>query len=165
MNRFLSLIILLMGITPICHAVSINEQAPQFERIPLQGGTPISLAAYRGKVVFLDFWASWCGPCRQSMPVLDEIRQELAPRGFEILAINMDFRVEDALRFLRDYPVSYPVLRDTGVLPETYGLEVMPTSYLIDRQGFIRHIHYGYRRGDGAQLRSAFLQLLEETDD
>jgi thiol-disulfide isomerase/thioredoxin len=98
------------------------------------------------------------------MPVLEKLHKELAPKGFEVIAVNLDYRVEDALRFLRRYPVSYPVLRDTGTLPELYELEVMPTSYLIDRKGIIRHIHYGYRKGDEAILRRAFLQLLEESD-
>ena len=143
-------------------AVAPQQIAPSFERVPLQGGAPVSLESFKGQVVYLDFWASWCGPCRKSMPFLESLRKAHHADGFEVLAINMDAYVDEALRFLRAYPVSYPVLRDTGSLPELYGVEVMPTSYLIDRNGIVRMVHYGFRNGDKTGIRKAVTQLLEE---
>ncbi len=143
-------------------AAAPYQPAPLFERVPLRGGEPVSLADYRGKVVVVDFWASWCGPCRKSMPFLEELRKQHHARGFEVLAINLDARVDDALRFLRFYPVSYPVLRDTGTLPELYGVRGMPTSYYIDRRGVVRLIHIGFDDSDQSDVRKLVLDLLEE---
>ncbi|MCB1846629.1 MAG: TlpA family protein disulfide reductase, partial [Halieaceae bacterium] len=122
-----------------------------------------SLAALRGKVVYLDFWASWCGPCRVSFPQLEQLRQELGPRGFEVLAVNVDEVEPDALRFLAQLPVSYPVVRDgSGATPAAYGILGMPTGYLIDRDGVVRLVHQGYRKSDGEVLRASILELLGE---
>ena len=146
-------------------AADKGSLAPDFERPTLQGGPPVSLEDYRGKVVLVDFWASWCGPCRQSMPFLNSLRERYNPTGFEVLAVNVDTEVDEALRFLKRYPVSYPVLSDSGALPELYGLEVMPTSYLIDREGVVRHIHYGFRKGDEADISRAVKRLLGENNE
>lgn len=139
--------------------------APAFERVPLHGGAPIALEDYRGKVVMVDFWASWCAPCRKSMPYFNELRAQYRKRGFEILAVNLDGRIDQALRFLKDYPVNYPVVHDSGVLPELYGLQVMPTSYIIDRQGRVHDIHYGFKNSDKAGIRRAIESALEEKSD
>lgn len=143
-------------------AVYPDQAAPAFERMPLQGGQPIALENYRGKVVVVDFWASWCGPCRKSMPFLDQLRRKHQNRGFEVLAINLDAHVDEALRFLRYFPVSYPVLRDTGALPELYGVQGMPTSFYIDRRGIVRFIHIGFSDGDKADVRKVVMKLLDE---
>lgn len=164
MRLFLTptLLILVGLFTAPVFALAPNDQAPDFDRVPLQGGQPIALEDYRGRVVLVDFWASWCGPCRKSMPFLNKLRERYYPSGFEILAVNMDAYVDEALRFLKRYPVKYPVLRDTGSLPELYGVQVMPTSYLIDRKGIVRHIHYGFRAGDEVDITRAVARLLEE---
>jgi len=123
----------------------------------------MSLESLRGKVVYLDFWASWCGPCRVSFPQLEQLRHELGPDGFEVLAINVDEEEADARQFLADVPVSYPVVRDgEGITPQTYGILGMPTGYLIDRQGVVREIHQGFRKSDGDKLRTAIIALLGE---
>ena len=93
--------------------VSVGQQAPAID-LPLLPAGPenIQLADLRGKVVYVDFWASWCGPCRVSFPLLEKIRTELGPRGFEVLAVNVDEFEEDARKFLLELPVSYPVAYD-----------------------------------------------------
>ena len=122
-----------------------------------------SLAQLHGKVVYLDFWASWCGPCRMSFPQLEQLRQDLSPRGFEVLAVNVDEFEADALTFLEEIPVSYPVVRDgEAVTPRAYGILGMPTGYLIDREGVVRLVHQGFRKHDGAKLRAEIIQLLGE---
>ena len=126
-------------------------------------GAKLSLAQLRGKVVYLDFWASWCGPCRMSFPQLEQLRQDLSPRGFEVLAVNVDEFKADALEFLEEIPVSYPVVRDgEGLTPRAYGILGMPTGYLIDRSGVVRLVHQGFRKHDGAKLRAEIIELLGE---
>ena len=132
--------------------------------LPAMAGEPgatMSLAELSGKVVYLDFWASWCGPCRVSFPQLEALRSELGPRGFEILAVNLDEFEADALAFLEQVPVSYPVVRDAaGDSPASFGVLGMPTGFLIDRDGILRLIHQGYRKSDGAKLRQEIIHLL-----
>ncbi len=144
-------------------AVTVGQVAPDFERMPLKGGQPVNLSDYLGQVIYLDFWASWCGPCRQSMPLMNEMYQDLSGQGFLVLAVNLDAYIDKALKFLKQYPVSYPVVRDIGgVLPEIYGLQGMPTAYLIDRKGIVRYVHHGFRRGDAPDIREAVETLLRE---
>lgn len=146
------------------YAVDVGQRAPDFERVPLHGGAPITLADFSGQVVYLDFWASWCGPCRQSMPLLNRLYKDLGPQGFTVLAVNLDAYVDEALGFLIRQPVNYPMVRDTGgVLPALYGLQGMPTAYLIDRAGFVRYIHYGFKRSDAGPIREAVETLLQES--
>jgi thiol-disulfide isomerase/thioredoxin len=129
----------------------------------LSGGDEVSLASLRGKVVYLDFWASWCGPCRVSFPQLEKLRDELGAQGFEVYAINVDEVEADAQRFLNEVPVNYVVVRDgSGATPQAYGILGMPTGYLIDRQGVVRKIHQGFKKSDGAKLRAEIVELLGE---
>ena len=113
--------------------------------------------------LLVEFSASWCGPCRVSFPILEQLRDELGPEGFEVLAINVDENESDALKFLSDMSVSYLVVRDDeAATPQTYGILGMPTGYLIDRQGVVREIHQGFRKSDGDQLRTTIVELLGE---
>lgn len=141
----------------------VGQAAPAVSLPSLSGSGDISLESLRGKVVYLDFWASWCGPCRVSFPQLEVLRNELGGDGFEVFAINVDEQEADALKFLEAVPVSYPLVRDAaGTTPQTYGILGMPTGYLIDREGIVRDIHQGYRKSDGEKLRAAIVQLLGE---
>jgi thiol-disulfide isomerase/thioredoxin len=144
-------------------AVSVGDKAPDFNIPRLETKGIISLKQYRGKVVYVDFWASWCGPCRQSLPALNSIRQEFRSKGFEVIAINLDEEREDAMEFLKEFPVAYPTARDTsGKVPEAYGLVGMPTAYLIDRKGNIQMVHEGFKKTDGAPLKAEIKKLLSQ---
>ena len=124
--------------------------------------TTYSLDALLGKVVYVDFWASWCGPCRVSFPILDELRAEFGPRGFEVLAINVDEEREDALAFLKDVPVRYLLVHDPeGNTPRSFGILGMPTGFLVGRDGRVRKVHEGFRRSDEKILRAEIMELLE----
>ncbi len=129
----------------------------------MSAAAQVSLDSLRGKVVYVDFWASWCGPCRISFPILQQLRDELGPEGFEVLAINLDEDESDARQFLADVTVSYPVVRDAaGVTPRAFGVMGMPTGYLVDRAGVVRVIHQGFRKSDGEPLRASIVELLGE---
>ena len=144
-------------------ALSEGARAPDFSAPLLSGPGSLSLSAHRGKVVYLDFWASWCPPCLVSLPVLDELRREFPPEHFAVVAVNVDREPNKALAFLSKHPIGYASASDPdGRIPETFGIETMPTSFLIDRNGVVRHVHRGFRRGDEDLLRQRIRALLPE---
>ena len=151
---------------PLCanaQGVAVGEAAPAVSLPALGSEGEVSLKSLSGKVVYLDFWASWCGPCRVSFPLLDQLREELGPDGFEVFAINVDEDPSDAEQFLAEVPVSYLIVRDAaGVTPESFGILGMPTGYLIDRKGIVRNIHQGFRKSDEDKLRTEIIALLGE---
>ena len=137
--------------------------APPFELPDIYGKTQHRLSDYQGQVIYLDFWASWCGPCRKSLPMLNELRKELHTQGFEVIAINLDEEAEMGHKFLEKFPVSYPILfDDNGSTPRAYEVRAMPTSYLIDRQGYLRKVHQGFKPSDMKNIRLEVKELLEE---
>jgi len=141
-------------------ALELGDKAPAFSAPGLSGGT-VSLSAYRGKVVYLDFWASWCGPCAKSLPALEELRKEFAPGDFQIVAVNLDRDPAVAAKFLKQRPVGYPSATDPkGSVPAAFGVETMPTSFLIDRSGVVRHVHRGFRESDVDPLRKEIQKLV-----
>ena len=144
-------------------ALEAGDRAPDFAAPALSGGGSVRLSEYRGKIVYLDFWASWCAPCLKAMPELEKIRSEFRAEAFQIVAVNLDRKKKKALRFLEKHPVGYPSASDPkGRLPDQFGLETMPTSYLIDANGVIRYVHRGFKAGDGSILRLEIRRLLEE---
>jgi thiol-disulfide isomerase/thioredoxin len=135
---------------------------PDFDLPGLQGEPAVSLEDYRGKVVYLDFWASWCGPCRQSMPLYEAMYRDIGSDDFEILAINLDEEPRDALEFVARHPVSYPVLADpSGETAEAWGLKVMPTSYLLDTSGHVVREYPGFKASHIEQIRHDITALLQ----
>jgi peroxiredoxin len=163
--RFGLIAALLLAATPVL-AVEIGKPAPAFALTAMDGGTPMSLEQLKGKVVFVDFWASWCGPCRQSLPQYEKLRTELAQQEFAIVAINLDEEAADASAFLKQHPVNYTILRDpAGDVPKAFGLAGMPTSYLIDRDGIVRAVHTGFDPADIEKLRVEIHALLEKHAD
>jgi len=157
------LLMFLYSASPL--ALETGDPAPPFILPALTGTESIRLNDYRGKVVFLDFWASWCGPCRISLPLLDELRSQLNHRGFEVVAVDVDEYPDDGRRFLQEYPVSYPVASDpTGLYATEYELVGMPSSFLIDRNSHIRIVYQGFKKGDIKQIREQVLLLLAEEE-
>jgi thiol-disulfide isomerase/thioredoxin len=119
------------------YAAGPGETAPAFS-LPAASGAATTLAILRGSVVYVDFWASWCTPCRRSFPWMNALHARYAGQGLAIVAINVDKRREDAERFLRDTPAQFTVLYDAqGATPAAYDVREMPSSYLIDRNGTI----------------------------
>jgi thiol-disulfide isomerase/thioredoxin len=142
-------------------ALQSGQRAPAVAGARLDGQGQLSLAALKGKVVYLDFWASWCKPCALSLPALDAFRREFPAKDFAVLAINVDSDPALARSFLSRRPVGYPSLFDPkGELPVRFGVETMPTSFLIDRDGVIRRVHKGFRKEDVPQLRREIQELI-----
>jgi thiol-disulfide isomerase/thioredoxin len=159
------IIVLVLGLllSWVAVAAETGQPAPLFRGEPLQGKEAVELERYRGQVVYLDFWASWCGPCRQSLPALEQMRGEYGPAGFEVIAVNLDAAPQDGLDFLEKYPVTYPTVQDSaGNIARLYQVRTMPMSYLIDRRGMVRHVHQGFNKKDLPRLRAAVSELLGE---
>lgn len=142
-------------------ALDLGDPAPTFKASALVGNRSVSLESHRGKVVYLDFWASWCPPCLTSLPLLEDLRKEFAGDDFQILAVNLDRDPAKARRLIERIGIGYPSAHDPlGALPEAYGVETMPTSFLIDRSGNVRWIHGGFRSGDVDLLRERIKSLI-----
>lgn len=120
-----------------------------------------TLPKLKGKVVYLDFWASWCAPCKASFPVLDGWQTEFAKKGFTVLGINVDETAAAMQAFLKKTPVSFPVVRDAAQkLVAAANVSTMPTSFLIDKQGVIQLVHKGFRAKDAAEIQAKISALL-----
>jgi cytochrome c biogenesis protein CcmG/thiol:disulfide interchange protein DsbE len=131
--------------------------------LPATDGTMKQLADLRGKVVLVDFWASWCVPCKASFPALDSLHRELRDRGFEVVAINVDERRRDADAFLAGRSPAMTVLFDPkGATPKAFNVRAMPSSALIDRAGNIRFTHEGYTGKTLEAYRREIATLLAE---
>jgi cytochrome c biogenesis protein CcmG/thiol:disulfide interchange protein DsbE len=131
--------------------------------IPAHAAASLDLAPLRGRVVYLDFWASWCGPCRQSFPWMETMKSTYEAQGLEIVAVNLDRDRADADKFLNQLHPTFDVRFDPkGELAEFYKLRGMPSSVLIDRHGTARFTHVGFRPIDGTIYEAQVRELLAE---
>ena len=145
-------------------ALEAGDIAPSFRAPRLDGSGTLSLADLHGKVVFVDFWASGCAPCQKSMPQLDALAKEFPAERFALIGVNLDKDAAAARKALGKRPVGYPSASDPeGGLPARFGLETMPTAYLIDGDGVIRYVHRGFREGDIEEVRERIQKLLAES--
>jgi thiol-disulfide isomerase/thioredoxin len=127
------------------------------------GGTPVRMVDAKGKVALVDFWASWCPPCKESFPALNVIQRDYRSRGVQVIAVNVDERQKDADAFLAEHPHQMLVVFDPkGASPKAFNVRGMPTSFVIDRQGEIRYTHQGYSQGIDATYRRELDALLAE---
>jgi peroxiredoxin len=119
---------------------SANAQAPEFQLTTLDGA-PVSRDSLRGKVVLLNFWATWCPPCRVEMPGFQDVYDRNRSRGFTVLGVSTDAAGNDHVaRYLQDHRITYPVaMASNGIVQGFGGVHALPTSFLLDRQGRIRH--------------------------
>ena len=123
----------------------------------------VSVTSLKGQVVYLDFWASWCTPCKASFPFMNELHEQLGGKGLVVLAVNLDEQRAAADRFLAQTPAKFRIAYDPkGVTPEHYTVKAMPTAVLIDRKGQVRHVHAGFREADKKDLRAQVEALLKE---
>lgn len=130
---------------------------------PIAQAADLDLSAYRGRVVYVDFWASWCGPCKQSFPWMQRMKDTYDRQGLTVIAINLDMDRADADKFLERFRPTFEVRFDPkGNLAAFYKVQVMPSSVLIDRHGVTRFEHEGFRPVDGAAYEAQVRELLAE---
>ena len=128
-----------------------------------QADAPLDLHAFQGRVIYLDFWASWCGPCRQSFPWMEILKDTYGPQGLEVVAVNLDSDRADADKFLSQFHPTFELRFDPkGDLAELYKVQGMPSSMLIDRHGVTRFTHVGFRPVDGRLYEAQVRELLAE---
>jgi peroxiredoxin len=136
--------------------------APDFT-LKSHSGDNLRLSELRGEVVMINFWASWCGPCRQEMPLLDELYAEYQPMGFTILGVNVEEDSSKAKALLDEIPVSFPVLFDTqSQVSKLYDVIAMPSTVLVDRDGNVRYLHHGYKPGYEQTYQEQVRALIRE---
>lgn len=136
-------------------ALNSGDKAPSLTLPLVASNDSLNLVDFKGRVVYVDFWASWCGPCRKSLPWLNELQQEFKNQEFVVIGINVDDEEQAAIDFLNEFPVQFPVVYDDqGEAYEQFNPAGIPTSYLIDRQGVIKAVHSGFKEADKAALRT-----------
>jgi thiol-disulfide isomerase/thioredoxin len=142
------------------HAVGVGAAAPPFA-LPGPDGSVIALAQLRGRVVYVDFWASWCTPCRQSFPWMNALYQRYRGDGLTVVAINVDKRRADADRFLHEVPAMFPIVFDAqGVTPAAFDVKGMPSAYLIDRDGVVVAVDEGFNSDRKAAVEQRIRALV-----
>ncbi len=139
-----------------------QKPAPDFTLPTIPGNGEISLSSLKGRVVYLDFWATWCPPCRKSFPWMDEMQSEYGDAGLTIIAVSIDSNKTLAKRFVDQMEPGFTVAHDAkGRVAKKYKVNAMPTSYLIDREGRIVSQHIGFRKSDGDKLEEQIEDLLD----
>jgi peroxiredoxin len=139
-----------------------NGPAPAFT-LTARGGSSVSLSQYKGQVVMLNFWASWCGPCRQEMPLLENIYKKYNKMGFTLIGVNVEPDSKAADDWLKQTPVSFPVIYDKdSTVSRAYDVSGMPSTVIIDRKGNIRVLHRGYKPGDENEYLDSIRTLVRE---
>ena len=139
-----------------------GQEAPDFA-LKSASGSNLRLSEYRGKVVMINFWATWCGPCRQEMPLLDDLFARYERVGFSLLGVNIDDDSSRAMEMAKELGVSFPVLFDERKeVSKLYQVEAMPVTVLVDREGKVRHVHLGYKPGYEEKYLTEIRALLRE---
>lgn len=152
--RLITAMLAMWGLSGPASAIELSE---------LDGSPVSTMQQLEGKVLLVDFWASWCTPCRKSFPWLNSMQQRHGATGLLVLAVNEDSERSDATQFLQQVPAEFAVLYDkAGALAQQYQLMGMPSSFLIDKKGQIRYRHIGFKQADIAGYETQIRQLLAE---
>jgi len=147
--------------TAVAHAeVKAGQPAADFDGATL-AGSPLKLSSLRGKVVLVDFWASWCEPCKKELPLLDKLAPRLHARGIEIVAVNIDDDKSKAADFIRSHNLHLTVVADASKkIVGAYEPPKMPSSFIVDKSGVVRAVHGGFEPGDEAKLEAELNALV-----
>ena len=147
--------------TPVL-AVAPAGPAPQFQ-LQSMAGKAVDLSQFKGQVVMINFWASWCGPCRTEMPILEKLHAKYKPMGFTMVGINVEPDSKLAVDWLKATPVSFPILFDTkSEVSKLYQVAGMPSTVIVDRKGNLRWLHRGYKAGDENEYLDQIRALVRE---
>jgi thiol-disulfide isomerase/thioredoxin len=148
---------------PVGAAASAPGAAPDFTLKSLDGKTEYTLSELQGKVVYLDFWASWCGPCRRAFPDLISLHEEYKDEGFMVLAVSLDRKVEAAVKFMEQQKASFPAVFDEmGKIATRYGVRSIPTAFLIDAKGMVVQSSVGFDPNKVDKLKATIEELLAD---
>ena len=154
--------LMLIAVTSVSYAEDISGKATNFT-LKSSNGKNLKLSEYRGQVVMLNFWASWCAPCRQEMPLLEDLYKKYNKLGFTLLGVNVEEDSNKALTLLRSIKVSFPILLDNkNMVSKLYKVSAMPTTVIIDRDGNLRYLHQGYKPGYERDYEKQVRQLIRE---
>lgn len=161
-TRLFLMLSLLMTGASYSSAATISGKAPNFTLKSISGKN-LKLSEYRGQVVMINFWASWCAPCRQEMPLLEDLYKKYKGLGFTLLGINVEQDSSKAKTLLRNIKVSFPILFDNkNKVSKLYKVSAMPTTVIVDRDGNLRYLHKGYKPGYERDYQKQVRTLLRE---
>jgi len=152
----------ILSLSASAASIAPGAVAPPFQ-LHSSASTDVSLADLKGQVVLINFWASWCGPCRQEMPVLEQLYKKYKAAGFTLIGVNVEPKSGDAEGFLKSTPVSFPILFDTdSKVSKLYEVSGMPSTVILDRSGKVRYIHHGYKPGEESEYLDQIRTLVRE---
>ncbi|MGB5447990.1 MAG: TlpA disulfide reductase family protein [Woeseiaceae bacterium] len=161
-NSIFAVLVCIFAASSLASAGLEGQPAPDFA-LKSSTGANMRLSEYRGDVVMINFWATWCGPCRQEMPLLDELYTRYQRVGFNLLGVNIDDDSRRAMKMIDELGVSFPVLFDARKeVSKLYEVEAMPVTVLVDREGRVRHVHHGYKPGYEEKYLDQIRSLLRE---
>lgn len=144
-------------------AAEAGAAAPDCSLTALGDTKAYDVSRFHGNVIYIDFWASWCGPCAKSFPFMNELHRELKDKGLRLIGVNLDENPDDAKTFLDKYPANFTIAADLDEqCARAFDVKAMPSSYLIGRDGVIRHVHLGFKSGEAKELRDLVEQVLAE---
>ena len=160
--RLICLVIVSGVLSTLASAASMQGRAPDFT-LKTQDGKSISLSELRGQVVMINFWATWCGPCRKEMPLLEALYKRYNRLGFTLLGVNVEEDPSGADEYLAETPVSFPILYDrANNVSKLYDVNAMPSTVIVDRQGNVRFLHKGYQPGYENEYQDQIRTLIRE---
>jgi peroxiredoxin len=161
-NLTLGLLVTIFAATSLASSGLEGQTAPDFA-LKSSTGENLRLSEYRGDVVMINFWATWCGPCRQEMPLLDELYTRYERVGFNLLGVNIDDDSRRAMQMIEELGVNFPVLFDASKqVSKLYEVDAMPVTVLVDREGNVRYVHHGYKPGYEDKYLDQVRSLLRE---
>lgn len=161
-TTFFAALLVLVSAGGIAASDLTGQAAPDFA-LKSATGENLRLSEYRGDVVMINFWATWCGPCRQEMPLLDDLYNRYQRVGFSLLGVNIDDDSSRAMDMVHELGVNFPVLFDERKeVSRLYQVEAMPVTVIVDRTGTVRHVHHGYQPGYEEKYLNEIRTLLRE---
>jgi peroxiredoxin len=145
---------------PQANALDAGAKMPEIGLKDLSG-KQVDVASLAGKVVIIDFWATWCAPCREELPELEKFYKKYGGKGLAIVGVSVDKEPDNIKSFLEKLKVTFPVVHDAGhAVSGKYGPPRMPSSYIVDKKGIVRYVHGGYRASDAAEFEKQIQELL-----